>query len=147
MAKNANLIKMLLGGAALVAAGTAAQTMGLGTSTCVLGGALGGPLGAAVGAIVGFGSSFAGGWLSNRFHEKYKSLEYELNDPSDVLRNHYLRRLVCQAIKLGIRQGVAGSILAPGTLNALKELEPLAVVLFEQDSEVADTLNLNEAQL
>jgi len=129
MAKNANLVKMLLGGAALIAAGTAAESMGLGSKGCVLGGALGGPLGAAVGALAGFGSSFAGGWLSNRFHDKYKSLEYELNDPSDVLRNHYLRRLVCQAIKLGIRQGVAGSVLNPGTIKALHDLETLAVAL------------------
>ena len=129
MAKDANLIKMLLGGAALIAAGTAAESMGLGSKGCVLGGALGGPIGAAVGALAGFGSSFAGGWLSNRFHDKYKSLEYELNDPSDVLRNHYLRRLVCQAIKLGIRQGVAGSVLNPGTIKALHDLETLAVAL------------------
>lgn len=147
MAKNASLTKMLLGGAALIAAGTAAQAMSLGSTGCVLGGVLGGPVGAAIGALAGFGSSFAGGWMSNRFHEKYKALEYELNDPSDVLRNHYLRRLVSQAIRLSIRQAIEGSIKDQDTIKALRDLETLAVSLFERDSRVADTLNLNETQV
>lgn len=145
MGRHPTLTKILVGGAALVAAGTAAQSMGVGSASGVFGTLAAGPIASAISGLLGLGGGFAGGWLSNRFHDKYKALEYELNDPSDVLRNHYLRRLVVQAIRLGIRQ--AKSTAPKHAAADFDRLESMAAGLFERETEIAVQLSLSEPEV
>lgn len=159
MGQHESLARMVLGAGALVTTSAVAQGLGLGQPWCVLKELATGPIGDAMNALVtgpvagavstglGVTAGLAGGWLSNRWHDHCRTLAAEFNDPGQVERNHFLRRIVLKAIELGINGAAEDVGVTTHTGKALAALLPKALVLFEASGSAAHGLGLEDGDI